>query len=184
VLESPTWPRWGGDCRLRPTDCSVTGLISGHRIRHNGGRRRRHEPALLQLGELCTAVLRMNWGAPVLLADVRDELGDPSWQSPGQLLAGLTGLVGGRDMMDGGTWMAVGRRTRRRGLSALNTGEAGWRPLDPGVRGRVPMQVAARRTSWGPRALRISSPFHLTERGAGMDVLWSWDGKRFTEQEL
>src|SRR5271165_3211596 len=56
---------------------------------------------------MCTAILSLEPGRPVLLAGVRDELTDRAWEAPGQFWPQYPGLIGGRDLLAGGTWLAV-----------------------------------------------------------------------------
>jgi hypothetical protein len=56
---------------------------------------------------MCTAVLSIEPGKPVLLAGVRDELTDRPWEPPGAHWPAYPGLTGGRDLQAGGTWLAV-----------------------------------------------------------------------------
>src|SRR5258707_10474746 len=67
---------------------------------------------------MCTAILSIQPGAPVLLAGVRDELADRAWQPPGRHWPDYPGLIGGRDLQAGGTWLALAPEARRvaRGL--------------------------------------------------------------------
>src|SRR5258706_10790298 len=68
---------------------------------------------------MCTAILSIQPGAPVLLAGVRDELADRAWQPPGRHWPDYPGLVGGRDLQAGGTWLALAPEARR-GACVLN----------------------------------------------------------------
>ena len=56
---------------------------------------------------MCTAVLSIEPGKPVLLAGVRDELTDRPWEPPGAHWPAYPDLLGGRDLQAGGTWLAV-----------------------------------------------------------------------------
>ncbi|GAB3157899.1 hypothetical protein GCM10027059_01750 [Myceligenerans halotolerans] len=59
---------------------------------------------------MCTVLLRLDPAAdwPLLLAAVRDEVTDRPWEPPGEYWPQeAPGLVGGRDRLAGGTWLAV-----------------------------------------------------------------------------
>jgi len=56
---------------------------------------------------MCTALLSIQPGLPALLVGVRDELSDRAWEPPGRHWPDHPGLVGGRDLQAGGTWLAV-----------------------------------------------------------------------------
>ena len=133
-------------------------------------------------GGMCTAVLSVEPGAPVLLAGVRDELVDRAWQPPGQYWPDYPGLVGGRDLLAGGTWLAVAPAARR--VACVLNGRGRMAPAGSRrSRGVLPLQVAAS-GKLGPAGLEDFDPFHLLSAEPGMAVLWSWDGERFTEREL
>src|SRR5260370_15201007 len=55
---------------------------------------------------MCTAVLSIEPGKPVLLAGVRDELTDRPWEPPGAHWPAYPDLTGRRDLQAGGTWLA------------------------------------------------------------------------------
>jgi len=131
---------------------------------------------------MCTAVLSVEAGGPVLLAGVRDELVDRAWQPPGWHWPDYPALIGGRDLLAGGTWLAVAPAARRvacvlngRGRKAL----AGSRRS----RGALPLLAAA--DGKPERAgLEGFDPFHLLSAEPGTAILWSWDGERIDEREL
>src|SRR5260370_37086586 len=62
---------------------------------------------------MCRAILSIQPGAPVLLAGVRDELADRAWEPPGRHWPDYPGLVGGRDLLAGGTWLALAPEASR-----------------------------------------------------------------------
>src|SRR5258706_1143870 len=68
---------------------------------------------------MCTAVLSIKPGLPVLLAGVRDELTDRPWEPPGPHWPSYPGLLGGKDLQAGGTLLAV-LPSRRRVSCVLN----------------------------------------------------------------
>jgi len=60
---------------------------------------------------MCTVVLKLRPGHawPLLLGANRDERIDRPWDVPGAHWPDSPGIVAGRDMLGGGTWMAIGR---------------------------------------------------------------------------
>ena len=58
---------------------------------------------------MCTVVLLLRPGAdwPVLIAANRDEMLDRAWDPPAAHWPDRPGIVGGRDRLAGGTWMAL-----------------------------------------------------------------------------
>ena len=65
------------------------------------------------MGCMCTAILSVEPGAPVLLAGTGDELVDRPRQPPGPHWPEYPGLIGGRDLQAGGTWLALAPEARR-----------------------------------------------------------------------
>jgi Transport and Golgi organisation 2 len=131
---------------------------------------------------VCTAILDLAPGGPLLLAGVRDELVDRAWQPPGRHWPDHPDLYGGRDLQAGGTWLAVASGKPR--VTCILNGRG--RPAAPAVRrtrGVLPLQVAddGRLSRAG---LRDFDPFHLISAEPGRALLWSWDGERLAEREL
>ncbi|MEV4461949.1 NRDE family protein, partial [Microbispora sp. NPDC049633] len=64
---------------------------------------------------MCTVIVSVEpeSGAPVLLAGVRDEFVVRPWMSPDRHWPAYPGLVGGRDLEAGGTWLAADPAGRR-----------------------------------------------------------------------
>ena len=131
---------------------------------------------------MCTAILSIRPGAPVLLAGYRDELVDRPWEPPGRHWADHPGLIGGRDLQAGGTWLAVAPQARRvacvlngRGTMAA----AGTRR----TRGVLPLQ-AAQDGKLDRDGLAAFDPFHLLSADPDGAVLWSWDGASLVQRDL
>jgi hypothetical protein len=131
---------------------------------------------------MCTAILSIEPGAPVLLAGVRDELVDRAWQPPGWHWPEHPGLIGGRDLRAGGTWLAVAPAAQRV-TCVLN---ARGRMAPDGsrrTRGVLPLQVAEH-GKLDRAGLGDFDPFHLLSAEPGTVMLWSWDGDQLTERQL
>ncbi len=60
---------------------------------------------------MCTLVVlhRPGHAWPLLLAANRDEMLDRAWDAPGAHWPRLPGVIGGRDHLAGGTWLAINR---------------------------------------------------------------------------
>jgi Transport and Golgi organisation 2 len=131
---------------------------------------------------MCTAVLSIEPGLPVLLAGVRDELTDRPWQLPGPHWPSYPDLLGGKDLQAGGTWLAV-EPSHRRAACVLN----GIGLLAPAAtrrsRGELPLLAAAGESIDRP-GLADYDPFHLLVTEPGLAILRSWDGSELTEHEL
>jgi hypothetical protein len=133
-------------------------------------------------GGMCTAVLSVEPGAPVLLAGIRDEFADRAWQPPGQHWPEYPGLIGGLDLLAGGTWLAVAPAARR--VACVLNGRGRMAPAAARrSRGVLPLQAAAE-GKLERAGIADFDPFHLLSVEPGMAVLWSWDGERLTDREL
>ena len=131
---------------------------------------------------MCTAIIDLARGEPLLLAGVRDEFVDRAWQPPGRHWPDHPGLTGGRDLLAGGTWLAVAPQAGR--VTCILNGRG--RPAPAATRrsrGVLPLQVADEgKLSRG--GLDDFDPFHLLSAEPAVAVLWSWDGERLAEREL
>lgn len=135
----------------------------------------------------------------MLLLFARDEMADRSWLAPGRHWPQRPRLVGGMDLREGGTWLAVhpggagpepgahdgAAAARARVACLLN---ALGRPVPPErrlTRGRLPLAAAE-----GALVRRLDlaryDPFHLllAEAGVAGVSLLTWDGERLREQRL
>src|SRR5215472_56569 len=131
---------------------------------------------------MCTAILSIEPGAGVLLAGIRDELTERAWQPPGRHWPDHPGLVGGRDLLAGGTWLAVAAAARR--VACVLNGRGREAPRESRrSRGVLPLQVAAD-GKLGRHRLAEFDPFRVVSAEPGLAWLWSWDGERLTEREL
>ena len=147
---------------------------------------------------MCTTVLSVDPGSPVpvLLIGVRDEFLDRPWVGPGRHWPQRPELVGGRDLLAGGTWLAVHSGRPRvacvlngRGKAAAEDGRLS--------RGDLPLRMAAGEFG-GAHGLGDDSgrtpdlnldlprydPFHLLGATPEAARLWSWDGEHLTGQDL
>ncbi len=125
---------------------------------------------------MCLAVLRVAPGEawPLLLASVRDEALDrptdrpgPWWDDPD--------VVGGRDALAGGTWLAVDRRHKR--VAAVFT-PAGQTPVGGPLRSRGELPLLGLADGAPPEELTAYAPFALLLGGPGEATWWTWDGER------
>jgi Transport and Golgi organisation 2 len=131
---------------------------------------------------MCTAIVSIEAGGPALLAGVRDELADRAWQPPGWHWPDYPALIGGRDLLAGGTWLAVAPAARR--VACVLNGRGRNAPArSRRSRGVLPLLAAAGR-KLECAALAGFDPFHLLSAEPGTALLQSWDGERLTEREL
>ena len=131
---------------------------------------------------MCTAVLSIEPGLPVLLAGVRDELTDRAWEPPAQHWPQYPGLIGGRDLQAGGTWLAVSDQDRRVGC-VLNAVGALAPAATRRSRGSLPLTAAAG-MPLDAAALAALDPFHLLTAEPAGAIIQSWDGHALTERPL
>jgi hypothetical protein len=131
---------------------------------------------------MCTAIVSIEPGAPVLLAGIRDELVDRAWEPPGRHWPDHPALIGGLDLLAGGTWLAVAPAAQR--VACILNGRGRLAPADSRrSRGVLPLQVADD-GKLERAGLAEFDPFHLLSAEPGVAVLWSWDGERLIEREL
>lgn len=131
---------------------------------------------------MCTAVLSIEPGLPVLLVGVRDELTDRAWDPPGPHWPQYPGLLGGKDHQAGGTWLAVSAQDRR--VACVLNGVGQPAPLASRLsRGVLPLRAAAGQPL-DRSALASLDPFRLLTAEPGRAILQAWDGQEFTEREL
>lgn len=131
---------------------------------------------------MCTAVLSIDPGLPVLLVGVRDELTDRAWEPPGPHWPELPDLIGGRDLQAGGSWLAVSPRHQRVSC-VLNARGQVAPPATRLSRGVLPLQAAADQRI-DTEALTSTDPFHLITAEPDRALWQSWDGHALTERKL
>ena len=114
----------------------------------------------------------------MVLAAVRDEFLGRPWDPPGEY---WPGLVGGRDRVGGGTWLAVDRDAPA--VAALLNGPRLPEPPE-GVRpSRGSLALDALR-SGVPDDLSGYDGFHLLKAGLESAEVWSWDGAQLVHRSL
>lgn len=131
---------------------------------------------------MCTALLSIEPGLPVLLAGVRDELIDRAWKPPGPHWPDRPDLIGGLDLQAGGTWLAVSP-PRRRASCVLNARGQFAPPASRLSRGALPLRAVAGEPI-DKNALANTDPFHLITVEPDRALWQSWDGLVLTEREL
>lgn len=129
---------------------------------------------------MCTAIVSV--GPVVLLAGVRDEFVARSWEPPARHWPEHPGLIGGRDLTAGGTWLAVFPEARR--TACVLNGRGTPAPAASRTsRGVLPLQAAAEGKLAQPRMADFD-PFHLLIAEPGRATMTSWDGENTSEREL
>ncbi|TKK83671.1 NRDE family protein [Herbidospora galbida] len=133
---------------------------------------------------MCTVIVSFDPDAesPILLAGVRDEFVNRPWMSPSAYWPDHQGVVGGRDLLAGGTWLALNPAARR--VAALLNGH-GLLTSSPNraSRGELPL-LAASGGEMPLVELTRYDPFHLLLGGLDGVRLWTWTGDRLSEEKL
>jgi Transport and Golgi organisation 2 len=142
---------------------------------------------------MCTVVISIEPGEPVLLAGVRDELTDRPWEPPKAHWPAYPDLIGGRDLQAGGTWLAV-MPSRPRVSCVLNgvgvmapaatRRSRGELPLLGATGSGTPLVTRHAEEPAAARALTDYDPFHLLVAEPDRAVLWTWNGVEQTEHLL
>jgi hypothetical protein len=135
---------------------------------------------------VCTVLLRVRPGDPIplLLGAVRDEFVERPWDPPGRHWDGpFARLLGGRDRVAGGTWLAVDPE-RFRVAALLNAGRRD-EPIDGRprpTRGTLALHILT--SAAPPDDLDRYDRFHLLRAGLDGAELWSWDGASLRHVEI
>ncbi|WP_113703670.1 NRDE family protein [Nonomuraea lactucae] len=129
---------------------------------------------------MCTVIVKT--GRPLTLIGVRDEFADRPWEGPGEHWPEHPGVLGGRDLKAGGTWLAVNPAARR--VAALLNGRGTPAPDTVKIsRGDLALRAVAAGDLPDADLTRYD-PFHLVLAGVSGARLASWDGVRLTTTEL
>jgi hypothetical protein len=131
---------------------------------------------------MCTALLSIDDNGRVLLVGVRDEMLARAWEPPARHWPELPGLIGGRDLKAGGTWLAVSPDDRR--AACVLNGRGQQAPATTRrSRGGLPLQAALGKPL-DRSALADLDPFHLLVAEPGRASIQSWDGRNLLDREL
>ncbi|WP_246575739.1 NRDE family protein [Actinospica durhamensis] len=139
---------------------------------------------------MCTVVLSLdpNSPVPVLLIGVRDEFLDRAWLGPRRHWPQWPDLVGGRDLLAGGTWLAVDSAAPRAACVLNGHGKPAAAETRLS-RGELPLTLAARGAEPDLDLDRVvdverHDPFHLVYATSDSARLWSWDGVELVDRAL
>lgn len=133
---------------------------------------------------MCTAVISIDPAAPfpVLLAGIRDEFHDRPSAPPGRHWADRPRVIGGQDLLAGGTWLAVDPDLPRAGCVLNGRGQ----PAEEATRlsrGDLPLRFAAD-GGLGELDHTRYDPFHLICASPDEVRLLGWDGEKFSDRLL
>jgi hypothetical protein len=139
-------------------------------------------PMFCSNGSMCTAIVGLEPDGTVLLAGVRDEITSRAWQPPARHWPDRPGVIGGRDLQAGGTWLAVAPDARR--VACVLNGRGRMAPAPTRrTRGELPLSAAAD-GKLAPTDLADLDPFRLLVAEPGRALLSSWNGGHMAEQDL
>lgn len=137
---------------------------------------------------MCTAILLYDPAAdwPLCIAAVRDELRSRAWDAPAEWWRETQpGVIGGRDQLRGGTWLAVAPAQATVAI-VFNRLEPRQAPPEPySSRGQLPL--VAIRTGTLPLTaadLRAYDPFNLVLASPTALRWWKYDGCRLEQFDL
>ncbi|MGO9779612.1 MAG: NRDE family protein [Streptosporangiaceae bacterium] len=131
---------------------------------------------------MCIAILGLEPDGTVLLAGVRDEVTSRAWQPPARHWPDRPGVIGGRDLQAGGTWLAVAPDAPR--VACVLNGRGRMAPAPARrTRGELPLSAAAD-GKLAPTDLAGLDPFRLLVAEPGRALLSSWNGDQLTERDL
>lgn len=129
---------------------------------------------------MCTVIVRT--GRPLTLMGIRDEFADRPWEGPAEHWPDHPGVVGGRDLKAGGTWLAVDRQARR-AAALLNGRGLPASEISKLSRGDLPL-LAVSSGEMPDVDLTRYDPFHLVLADLSGARVFSWDGHRLEAAEL
>ncbi|MEV0388238.1 NRDE family protein [Nonomuraea sp. NPDC050643] len=129
---------------------------------------------------MCTLIVRT--GRPLTLMGVRDEFADRPWEGPGEHWPEYPGVIGGRDLKAGGTWLAVNPAAGR--AAALLNGHGRAAEVTTKVsRGDLALRAAYSGETPEGDPTRYD-PFHLVVADLTAVRMFSWDGERLAVSDL
>ncbi|MGC5012169.1 NRDE family protein [Streptosporangium sp. DT93] len=134
---------------------------------------------------MCTVVVSIDPSAeiPLIVVGVRDEFTERPWVPPAEHWPqDHPGLIGGRDLRGGGTWLAVDPGGRR--VGAVLNGRGLPAPARTRCsRGDLPL-LAAAGGRLSESGLGRYDPFHLLRADPAGARLWHWDGIALSQEDL
>jgi Transport and Golgi organisation 2 len=137
---------------------------------------------------VCTLVIAHDPTAsgPVLLAATRDEFRARAWEPPAEWWPEeFPGVVGGRDLESGGTWLAVSPGERRVAGILNRIEPTGLSDDEAESRGELPLLAAARGgAAIEERDLSLMRPFNLVLVETGGITWWRYDGAELSRDEV
>ena len=136
---------------------------------------------------MCTAIIRFQpehqW--PLLVASLRDEDRSRAWEAPAAWWPEThPGVIGGRDLTQGGTWLAVDPRRQRVAILLNRTDPVGVSNAPYQSRGILPLDVVAGRWSLTTQDMAAFRPFNLVFAERQRVIWWRYDGLRLRQSAV
>jgi uncharacterized protein with NRDE domain len=137
---------------------------------------------------VCTLVIAHDPAArwPVLLAATRDEFRARDWEPPAEWWSDEhPGLIGGRDLESGGTWLAVNPAERRVAAILNRIEPTGLSDEEAESRGELPLLAATQGCeAIDERDLSPMRPFNLVLAEPGHITWWRYDGSALSRHDV
>ena len=134
---------------------------------------------------MCTVItaigLSSQW--PILIAAVRDEATNRAWASPARHWPEYPDLLGGLDLVGGGTWLAVDQKAC---TAAFLVNRQGTKSsiVPRQSRGILPLQVLSSDSQWHAKDLAPFDGFILGKADSSGISIWEWDTHSLAHQKL
>jgi Transport and Golgi organisation 2 len=137
---------------------------------------------------MCTLIISLDPGAawPVLIASTRDEFRSRAWMPPGEWWPREhPGLIGGRDLEAGGTWLAVNPGERRIAVILNRIEPTALSDQEAQSRGELPLSAASQGAeAVSAQDLSLVRPFNLAVLEPRRATWWRYDGAELSRHEV
>lgn len=137
---------------------------------------------------MCTLIISLEPGGgwPVLVASTRDEFRSRAWEPPAEWWPDEhPGVIGGRDLEAGGTWLAANPRARRVAVILNRIEPTGLSDDEARSRGELPLLAASQGgEAIAGRDLSFVRPFNLALIESDRVTWWRYDGTDLTRHEV
>jgi hypothetical protein len=130
---------------------------------------------------VCTVVCRWTAGEPLRILALRDEFVSRAFDLPGAWWPAQPSVIGGRDLLAGGSWCVSDVAT---GVTALLVNRLERREGTPS-RGLLPLAAVAAGADWTSSVdHRAMAAFNLVLAGPSGVVVWVWDATSLNRIDL
>jgi hypothetical protein len=137
---------------------------------------------------MCTLIVSVSPSGPwpVLIAATRDEFRGRPWKGPDAWWPEENpGVIGGRDLESGGTWMAANPEVPRVALLLNRIEPTSLTAAEARSRGSLPLLAAsAGAEAIAAEDLSLFRPFNLAVLEPGLALWWRYDGAALSRHEI